>query len=300
MLLIAIASISLTLITYINTYTLNTNACTNQFGQQSPIDINSYQSVYYEDKYFRLLSNNYDKVSTNTTWQLFQNERAIGIQGSPNFGSIVLVKDWSLHNFFLEKVLFRIGSEHTVDAVNYAVEMQLIHTYDDHYYNPGRRVNLGVNYFVISFFFKITPDENPAASRLFEFMDLEGYYNKTSNGQMSKPIKLHHIVQHQPSYLYQGSMTFPDCQEALWMVTSQFHLIRQSDFNLLKAASASLLDQTLDTNIRSQSNRITTVYRNYEDLTRFVPRATMLSYDSASNLKMNIVLMVIIIAGLFL
>jgi carbonic anhydrase len=292
-------AISCTLWTFIQTYTLNIGACTNQFGQQSPIDISSYQSVYYEEKYFRLLTNNYERVSINTTWQAFENERAVGIQGTPNFGSIVLVKDWSLHNFFLDKILFRVGSEHTVDNVNYAVEMQLVHSYDDNYYNPGRRVNLGVNNLVISFFFKITADDNPAASRLFEFMDLQGFQNKT-NGQMGKAIKLHHIVQHQPAYLYEGSLTYPDCQQSLWVLNSQYHLIRQSDFDRLKAVSASFLDAGTNTNVRSQSTRNTTVYRNYDDITKFVPRATMMSYDSSQGLKMNIVLMLIIIAALFI
>jgi carbonic anhydrase len=293
-------AISFTLYSYIMTYTLNSEACTNQFGQQSPIDVDSYHSAYYEEKYFRLLTNNYENVPVNTTWTSFPNERAVGIQGSPNFGSIILVKDWALHNFFLQKVLFKVGSEHTVDNVKYDVEMQLIHTYDDNYYNPGRRVDPGVNYMVISYFFKRTSDDNPAASRLFEFMDLQGYQNKTTNGQMKKPIKFHYMVQHQPAYMYQGTLTYPDCQQALWVVNSQYHLIRESDFNLLKEVSADLIDPVLNTNVRSQSTRTVTVYRNFQDLTKLVPRATMMSYDSAQGLKMNIVMMLIIIIAIFI
>jgi hypothetical protein len=108
------------------------------------------------------------------------------------------------------------------------------------------------------------------------------------------------MVQHQPAYMYQGTLTYPDCQQALWVVNSQYHLIRESDFNLLKEVSADLIDPVLNTNVRSQSTRTVTVYRNFQDLTKLVPRATMMSYDSAQGLKMNIVMMLIIIIAIFI
>jgi hypothetical protein len=74
---------------------------------------------------------------------------------------------------------------------------------------------------VISLFFKQTEDDNPGASRLFEFMNLEGFYNGTDSN-MIKNIKLHHIIQHQPALLYQGTVTYPECLPALWMAALPF------------------------------------------------------------------------------
>jgi carbonic anhydrase len=294
--------ISLGLFSLTYTYTLSQPTCSvaSPNTNQSPIDISSLQTYFLEEKTFRLLNNNYD-ASINTTWTYFPTEQAIGVKSEKdNLGSIIFVKDWGMYNFILNKILFRVGVEHSVDGVKYDAEMQLIHTFDANYYTPGKRIDLGINYLVISFFFKKTDNANPLASELFNYMNLAGYAAGT-NTTMIKDIKLNDIVQHQPAYLYEGTLTFPNCQKSLWYVNSQYHLIRQSDFDNLVAATKKMTGfNATNQNVRNQFVGNATVYRNFNDITKFVPRVTMMNYMSGHMISGNFIMMIIILLALFI
>jgi carbonic anhydrase len=286
---------------FIYTYDFNSATCINPQIQQSPINILSTNSVYYDEKYFRLLTNNYNYLTVNNSWSYLPEERAVGVvptvdQG--DFGSFIFVKDWAMNSFRLTKILFRLGSEHSIDGEYFSVEMQLIHTIDTNYYPPGRRLDLGVNYVVISLFFNVTADDNPGISKLFYFMNLEGFYNNT-NSFMSRKIKFNTIIQHQPSYLYEGTLTYPDCQPALWLIMTQYHWISQSDYNQLSAvikSKTNILDTILQQNIRSQFAVKTTIYRNWNDVYDLSPRVTLMNYIAAHNIKVSLLFLFLILS----
>jgi carbonic anhydrase len=240
------------------------------------------------------------EIDTDYKWQIFPDERAIGIgpkSGNDNMGSFVFVKDWAMYNFDLKKILFRANSEHTLNGNHFDVEMQLVHSIDTNYYPPGKRVNLGVDFLVISIFFQITDNNNPARTKLFDFSNLKDFSN------MSRKIKLWQIIQHQPSYLYQGSLTYPECEPALWMIFSQFHLISQSDFNLLlnKIQQNNLADQTTKNNVRNIfNNDFSTVYRNWNELTKMSANPTLLTYNASSYINFSFVTIVAIIFSMIM
>jgi carbonic anhydrase len=292
--------ISLSLLSLTLGYNFNQQTCQATFAPQSPININSLQTHYLEEKMFRIIDNKYN-VDKNTTWNIFPAERALGLKSSKeNLGSIVLVKDWGMYNFILDKILFRVGVEHSIDGVKYDAEMQLIHTYDANYYTPGKRIHLGINYFVISVFFKKTQDDDPLASELFRYTNLEGIA-KSTNSTMLKDIKLHEIIQHQPAYMYEGTLTYPDCQKALWYVNSQYHLIRQRDYdNLVAVTKMSTGFDSVTQNVRDQFVGNYMVYRNFNDITKFVPRVTMMNYSGAEIVSRNFILMMIVMIALFI
>jgi carbonic anhydrase len=262
-------------------------SCSIDTKQQSPINIEKDKTFYFDEKYFRFLTNNYDLLTENNTWTYFKEEMAVGIAPSGNqidFGSFIFVRDWAMYSYRLKKILFRTPSEHTLEGEKFDAEMQLIHTVDGNYYPPGRRIDLqGVDYLVISVLFKVTDDNNPAKSLLFHFMNLE----KGIDANMIKPIKLFHIIQHQPSYLYTGSLTYPECQKSLWLVFSQFHLIGQTDFNNLK----NLIQKAtgLENNARDifSNNFDEEVFRNWNDKVNLIPKQTLMVYSSSSMLNMS-------------
>lgn len=293
-------AISLSLISLTLSYNFNQQTCQASYTPQSPININSLQTFYLQEKMFRILNNEYD-VNINSTWTTFTNEKAIGIKSNKdNLGSIILVKDWGMYKFVLNKILFRAGVEHSIDGVKYDAEMQLIHTYDSNYYSPGKRIDLGINYFVVSLFFKKTEDANPLASELFHYMNLKSFANST-NTTMLKDIKLNEIIQHQPAYMYEGSLTYPDCQKALWYVNTQYHLIKQSDYDALVSATKMLTGyDATNQNVRDQFTGDYKVYRNYNDITKFVPRVTMMNYSGAEMISKNFILMIIVLIALFI
>jgi carbonic anhydrase len=273
-------------------YDFSNPSCLNTAYQQSPINIILDSTYYYDEKYFRFLTNNYNFLTTNNKWTYFQDEKAVGIAptggNQTDFGSFIFVKDWAMYSYKLQKILFRTPSEHNLDGQSFDVEMQLIHTNDANYYSPGRRIDLqGVDYLVISIFFKVTDDNNPAKSQLFQFMNLE----KGLNARMLRPIKLHHIIQHQPSYLYTGSLTYPVCQKAQWLVFSQYHSIGQTDFNNLQSLITSATGLFSNTRNIFPYTSSQEIYRNWNDMANLLPNPTLMVYNSSCILNISYTLL---------
>jgi carbonic anhydrase len=273
-------------------YVLNNPSCLINSGQQSPININLENTIYFDEKYFRFLTNNYDMLTEENKWTYFENEKAVGIAplggNQTDFGSFIFVRDWAMYSYKLQKILFRTPSEHTIDNERFDIEMQLIHTIDGNYYPPGRRIDLqGVDHLVISLLFKVTSDDNPAKSLLFKFMNLESGIN----GKISRPIKLHHIIQHQPSYLYSGTLTYPECQKSLWLVFSQYHFIGQTDFNNLKNM-ITIATGTAENRRDMFSNTYDVeIFRNWNDKTNLIAKPTLMVYNSSSMMNLSYTLL---------
>lgn len=290
--------ISLTILVFVKSYDFNTKSCSAAAGQQSPINLDISQSLYFDERYFRFLSNNYNPLTKDNSWQYFEEEKAIGIaptKNQTNFGSFVFVKDWAMYNFNLQKILFRVGSEHQINGQTFDAEMQLIHTIDTNYYAPGRRINLGVSNLVISIFFQKTEDNNPGKTRLFDFMNLAGFVSGNStNINMNRNIKLHYMVQHQPSLLYKGSLSYPECEPTLWLAFTQYHLIGAFDLSQLTLAiqsKVSLLDSTTKMNTRNIFSVApgTQVFRNWNDVSQLSPKPNLLAYSSSSYINFSYV-----------
>jgi carbonic anhydrase len=290
--------IALCLIVVANTnYDFDTLTCRLDDKQQSPININLEESRYYDEKYFRFLTNNYTPIKSDNTWKYFEEERAVGVDPKET-GSFILVRDWAMFNFKLEKILFRTPAEHTLNGAGFDVEMQLVHSLDGNYYPPGRRVDLnGFNNLVISLFFKITDDADPSRSMLFNFMNLDPSTN--TGTAFKKDLKFHHIIQHQPSYLYEGSLTFPECQKALWLIFSQYHLIGQTDYNNLRKMINTATGIQNNNRYIFPNNVNVPIYRNWNDKSMMVERPTLMVYNSSKYLSYSY-FFALVLYGLFI
>ncbi len=281
----------MSLIKIVVNYDFSNPTCQDASIQQSPINIVTSQSLYFDEKYFRILTNNYHNILAGLSWSVFPEEMAVGFkpQNSSNFGSFIFVKDWAMYNFNLKKILFRLGSEHQIDGKSFDVEMQLLHVLDASYFQPGRRVSINQNYLTISVFFKITEDNDEGKTNLFEFMGLNSFSSGNST-VLPRDIKLRYIIQHQPSFLYEGTLTYPECQPSLWLVFSQYHLISKSDYsNLSKVINDKInLHGLNNQNIRNlQPLTQANVYRNWNDLTRMKPNQTLMMYNSSTKLHLS-------------
>jgi carbonic anhydrase len=300
--------ISLYLIGVVVSYDFSNAQCQSTNGQQSPINLSTDTSLYYEEKYFRFLTNNYDLL-TNNTWSAFPTERAIGIgplPGQDNMGNFVFVKDWAMYSFKLNKILFRVNSEHSINGQRFDAEMQFVHTIDANYYPPGRRTELGVDYLVISLFFRATDDKNPGATKLFDFMNLRNStigVAPTTGQTFIKNIKLNYLVQHQPSLLYQGTLSYPECQPALWLLMTQYHLITNTELQALKTmvTNQNFADPSNGGfNTRKQFPTVAQVYRNWDDKSRILPMVTLMNYNAATMVSTSgFFLILLILAILF-
>jgi len=278
-----------------------TCSVTNNF--QSPINIISANSVYYDDKFFRVLTNNYGSVNAN--WQNFVTEQAIGFTVPvSNNSTIQIVKDWYIQQFVLTKVLFRTVSEHKLDGTNFDVEMQLFHTVDTTFQGYGRRQTLPVQNLVISVFF-VSTSTVLTSPQLWNFANLAGFATTTGTTQIAfnRRLVLGQLVQNVPSYFYQGTYTYPNCDNTYWMISSKYVQINQSDLANIKTAlnRFNYIDTTMTpaSNSRAIQNNVLfsqIVYRNFQDVTKLAPGVNYFSYQSSSFLKFGTILVFMVLS----
>ena len=239
----------------------------------SQINLSSSDSYYYDEKYFRLLTNNYDEINPGNIWKDL-NSDGIGFKANKNFGSIILLKDWSMYNFKLTHIFFRKNCSFNYENFNCDAEMWLYHTKDNQYYPPGRRIFMEQNFFIIVVPFVRTDNNNPANDLLLDYLNLESY---KANKKISpkKPVKLHHIIQNQPSYLFEGKYNETN---TLFMVFTQYHFISEKLYNTLVNIES---NKEINTNIICYSK----IYRNVRKLEEIKPSATLMAYSKGSYLK---------------
>ena len=273
--------------------------------EPKPLEIQSDKTVYYQEKYFRFLANNYDEIQEGDFWTSFSEEKGIGFKAVDDFGSFVLVKDWSMYSFKLTKIVFRPYCPYKLDNKEFDGEMLLIHTIDNGYYPPGRRLYLGINYLVISVPFKKSSDLNPANDKLFHFMSLETFRNAVlgkNNLKISpfKSIKLHQIIQHQPSYLFETKLPY-NGNKALYMIFSQYHYISEKDFTYLQETCNKIFGEDFDW---PKSADFTgdgipkEILRNWDNPKELEPKATLMAYNSHWYLKLSELLLFVAVAVL--
>ena len=242
------------------------------------INLTSSDSYYYDEKYFRLLTNNYDEINPGNVWKDL-NSDGIGFKANKNFGSIILLKDWSMYNFKLTHIFFRKNCSFNYENFNCDAEMWLYHTKDNQYYPPGRRIFMEQNFFIIVVPFVRTDNNNPANDLLLDYLNLESYNanKKNANKKISpkKPVKLHHIIQNQPSYLFEGKYNETN---TLFMVFTQYHFISEKLYNTLVNIES---NTEININIICESK----IYRNVRKLEEIKPSATLMAYSKGSYLK---------------
>ena len=244
----------------------------------SQINLSSSDSYYYDEKYFRLLTNNYDEINPGNVWKDL-NSDGIGFKANKNFGSIILLKDWSMYNFKLTHIFFRKNCSFNYENFNCNAEMWLYHTKDNQYYPPGRRIFMEQNFFIIVVPFVRTDNNNPANDLLLDYLNLESYNANKKNANKKiwpkKPVKLHHIIQNQPSYLFEGKYNETN---TLFMVFTQYHFISEKLYNTLVNIEP---NKEINTNITCDSK----IYRNVRKLEEIKPNATLMAYSKGSYLK---------------
>ena len=238
------------------------------------------KSYYYEEKYFRILSNNYDTIDPGNAWS--EQPEGYGFKARRDFGSLILLKDWSMYNFKLTKVVFRNKKSFEYEGKCDA-EMWLIHTKDNGYYPPGRRIFIKQNYFIIVVPFVITNDQNPAVDSIFEVLGLEKYAdNKNQTVFPSRPVKLYTIIQNQPSLLFEGNYAEID---TLFMVFTQYHFIGDKDFKNLNKLYNDKQINSPDISFDKDAEYKEKIFRNVRNIEEVKPKVTLMSYSKAKYLE---------------
>lgn len=276
---------------------LNTPTCQNNNKQQSPIDVDPFNTFYREEKYFHLVLSNY--TAFNSSWTNVVEERAIGFVNSNNadWGFVQFIKDWSIYKFNLKKVLFRYRSGHTIDGRRYDVEMELFHEIDNTFRTSGRYIKPSSDHLVISVFFMADSENSDLMkSNFFNYTNLERYTEQTTSDSafFTRLLKLNQLVQNSGSYFYEGANTYGDCSNVWRLLLPKYQLIHQSQFANLRTIVSKL--GYIDVNVPSSSNsrnqqqvnQDTRVYRNIPQNERILIEQSYHQYVKAQGIKLSI------------
>ena len=290
--LISLAKISLYILSILaitNSYDLTSSDCSSNTKQQSPINIISKNTRYFEEKTIKIINVNY--TSFDTQWKVFPEERAVGFEG--NFGNVIFVKDWALYNFTLNKVYFRMKSSHSINNKYFEMEMELVHHLDEEYRSKGRYIYPTAKQLVISIFFEKLSDSSSEAttktSLLFDYANLEEYAKGTSDVKFKRELKLKYLVHNSPSYFYEGSITHTVCETAWRLVLPKYQLLKQIDLDNMKAVLTrnNFIDE-IGSNSRFQQPTPNIIYVNDNDPLTLRFEASKLQFDSHKIIKMQI------------
>ena len=259
-------------------------------------NITSSNSFYYEEKYFRILSNNYDSIDPGNFWGVIKTSDenkylGIGFNAKKDFGSLILLKDWSMYNFKLTKIIFRTECSFIIDKKECNAEMLLYHTKDNGYYPPGRRIFIKQNFFVIAIPFFKADEQNPSNDLLFHFLNLEKFSQNGKNITPLKPVKLYQVIQNQPSYLFEDKF---DDKDTLFMVFTQYHFISESDFkNLEEAYKSNNINNNNIMKLNENNGPTVKIYRNIKNSEKLKQKVSLMIYSKANYLNNTLLFLII-------
>jgi len=284
-----ILSLAIFSLVMVLSYDLGTvTPCLSSNKQQSPIEINSGEAKYREERYFRILSSNYTHF--NTSWVTFNDEKTIGFQGN-EMGYVLFLKNWAMYKFNLEKVYFRYGSSHSIDGMTYDVEMELVHTLDSTYRTPGRYIHPTAEYLIISTFFVVKANEREdPISLFFEKVNLATFANnyESNNVYFKEHLKMNQVVTNNPGYFYEGTTTSGYCENAWRLILPKFQLMSEEELSQLKLVlvSKGFINEN-DPNSHNYRtiqplNSGAEVYKGSEDSTRLLIAANTNQYSSTT------------------
>ena len=169
------------------------------------------------------------------------------------------------------------------------IEMWLIHTKDNGYFPPGRRIFIKQNYLTIVIPFLVTEEQNPSIDSIFEFLRMDEFTsNNYGNISPKKPIKLFQIIQNQPSLLIEGKY---NNDKMLFMIFTQYHFISQNHFYKINDAlnKISLNDIEYDCDDSNECK----IFRNVKNVNDVQPKVSLMIYSKSYYLK-NIFLFLVI------
>jgi len=263
------------------------------YSVSQDLELKSDNSYYYEEKYFRILSNNYDSIDPGNFWNLIGNNGdkeyfGLGFEAKKDFGSLILLKDWSMYNFKLTKIFFRVNCSFIYEDNKCDAEMLFYHTKDNGYYPPGRRIFMKQNFFIIYVPFVKTSNDNPSNDLIFKFLNLEKY---SDGGKVTplKPVKLYQIIQNQPSYLFEGKF---DDKDTLFMVFTQYHFISISDYDKLTYILSNQKNFTIEHKFVKDNEKDLDydpkIYRNMKKSEILKQKVSLMVYSKAEYLKIFI------------
>ena len=235
--------------------------CDSKVIQQSPINIHIADSLYYDERNFRVLATNYTSDLSDYKWTSFSDERGVGFQG--DFGTLTLMKDWAMYKFSLKKIIFRTESAHTIDGQRFSGEVEFVHSIIDERELIGKYIYPTSNYLVYTVFLYAKPNVDvsnyDSYSQLLTYLNIDGFAKNLVPGTVisaTRDVALAEIVRHEDQLFYEGRLTSGNCEKAWYIINPKYQIISEDQ---LKSLTTVLTKYNFITSTDKSNTRATQV-----------------------------------------
>lgn len=201
---------------------------------QSPIDIvlkNAVKKDLGDLKYIR--------YNASYSGKVINNGHTIQIQLS-NAQPIQLEGEYLSSKYSLEQLHFHWDAEHTLDSFRYPLEMHLVH-YDQQYANVSVASQHKNGVAVIAIFFQLTTEDNQVLKPILKATEQVSAWVGSSSTSLRDKLTLDSLLPERNTtyYTYEGSLTTPNCQEAVvWFVMAKPLTISEKQLNIFHNVSS--------------------------------------------------------------
>lgn len=272
--------------------------CDSKVIQQSPINIHIADSLYYDERNFRVLATNYTSDMSNYKWTSFSDEKGVGFQG--DFGTLTLMKDWAMYKFSLKKIIFRTESAHTVDGQRFSGEVEFVHSIIDDRELIGKYIYPTSNYLVYTVFLYAKPNVDvsnyDSYSQLLTYLNIEGFAKNIVPGaeiSASRDVALAEIIRHEDQLFYEGRLTSGLCEKAWYIINPKYQIISEDQLKNLASVLTkyNFISSTEKSNTRAiqVQNALTSIYRNKANSGDiFIESSTIQLKGDSSYVSLNI------------
>lgn len=271
--------------------------CNSKVIQQSPINIHLGDSLYYDERNFRVLATNYTMNAADFVWTALEEERGVGFKGK--FGNLTLMKDWAMYKFSLDKIVFRTESAHTIDGQRFSGEVEFIHSIIDDRELIGKYIYPTSNYLVYSVFLYAKPSIDisnyDSYSQLLTYLNLEGFEKNRTSGVISasRDVALAEIIRHDDQLFYEGRLTSGNCEKAWHIINPKYQIISEDQFKNLTSilTKYDFITATEKSNTRTIQavDASTPIYRNKVNAADiFIESSTLQLKGNSSFISLNV------------
>jgi hypothetical protein len=271
--------------------------CNSKVIQQSPINIHLGDSLYYDERNFRVLATNYTMNAADFVWTALEEERGVGFKGK--FGNLTLMKDWAMYKFSLDKIVFRTESAHTIDGQRFSGEVEFIHSIIDDRELIGKYIYPTSNYLVYSVFLYAKPSIDisnyDSYSQLLTYLNLEGFEKNRTSGVISasRDVALAEIIRHDDQLFYEGRLTSGNCEKAWHIINPKYQIISEDQFKNLTSilTKYDFITATEKSNTRTIQavDASTPIYRNKVNAGDiFIESSTLQLKGNSSFISLNV------------
>nr|XP_050853885.1 putative carbonic anhydrase 3 [Vespula vulgaris] len=200
-------------------------------------DLGELNFIRYDHSFTGMVTNNGHTIQVNLHDSLMQ-----------------LESEYLSLKYTFEQLHFHWGSEHTINNYRYPLELHLVH-YNDQYNNVSIASEHKNGIVVVTVLFELSQEDNKALDPIINATEQVSRWVGSSTAELRAKLVPHLLLPNNRKsyYTYEGSLTTPNCQEAVtWFIMTENLTISEAQLRVFQGVESA--NGTLKFNYRPSQN----------------------------------------------